>query len=295
MIRKEAVVHFVNDTTRNEGLKLNPSAIVDAFPQFLAAYEFNRKLADTGREVIIGIDYHGVGYRQWYLSNIRLLVNLREMHQGFQPFHMFCEALPMFEGVDERLGMDRATVFLKSGAELLIDFICPGQEEHMDKRSYPDFREGRPMRDERNGISPEDRSMLDTVSLMASTAAINYISAGYPPNNENAKKLDVISYQLGAVDRVSAVHRIINTQFAGENGEDILVQNLMTGKTRAAFSRDFGSSQDWINTRVKRTGGGRSAPFEYTDEENRALDAYSLVLLEASEKDGKETQSTERR
>lgn len=282
MIRKEAVTHFASEVSNH--VDLNPSLIVDSFPQFLAAYEFSRKLTETGREIMPGMDVHGIGFRQWYLSNIRLLVNFKQMVHAHQPFHMFCEALPMFEGVDERLSMERQTVILKSGAELLIDFICPGQEEHMDKRSYPDIRDGRPLRPERGLISTEDHNLLDTVSLMASTAAINYISADYKAMDVSAKKLEVISYHIRTPDRVAAVHRIITPQYAGENGEDILVQNLLSGKTRGAFSRDFGTSQDWINARPDRTNNSRHVPFEYTVEENEALDAYSRVLREAFEK-----------
>lgn len=286
MIRKEAVVNFAQELCNDRAFKENTPfdyiQVVDMFPQFLTAFEFGRKLADTGHEIVVTVNYHEVGVRKFALSNFRLLIGLEELHhQQPCPFNIVCDANPMFEGVDERLSMNPTQIHLKSGAELCIDFFTPGQIR--EGRRYMAWREARRMRNQDN-ISAEDISMMDTVSLMASTVAIDYISAGYQPTDEDTSKLAPISYQLTAPDRVSAVHRIVNTNYAGDNGENILVQNLMTGKTFGTFSRNFGSSQDWINAQHKRGAcNGMRHDFEYTPEETEALAAYSLVLKEAAE------------
>lgn len=286
MIRKEAVVHFAQDLCNNHGFRekapFDHTAVIEMFPQFLTAFEFGRKLGDTGHEVIVTVDYHGVGVRKFALSNFRLLVGLEELdRQNYCPFHIVCDGNAMFEGVDERLSINPCQIRLKSGAELFIDFFCPGQER--EGRRYMPWREARPMRNE-NNITAEDMSMMDTVSLMASTMAIDYISAGFQACDNDTSKLAPISYHLMIPDRVSAVHRIINTNYAGDNGENILVQNLMSGKTFGAFSRDFGSSQDWINAQQKRgANNGMRRDYEYTPEETEVLAAYSLVLKEAAD------------
>lgn len=287
MIRKAAVTHFAGEHFRKAVPDIDPSLLVDAFPQFLFAHEFNRLLANTGHDIIVGREVHNVGYRQWYLSNVRMMVNYRDVVHSQQRFHMFCEALPMFEGVDERLSANRSTLSLKSGGELLIDFICPGQEEHMDKRSYPDIHDGRPMRNERDGLGADDLMMLDTMSLLASTYVINYIGGDVMTGSERTKKLDTIAYNLKCSDRVEAVCRIVNSVYSGENGEDILVHNLMTGRTYGAFSLDFGTSQEWINSRPERGSSNRAGPFEYTAEETNVLEAYMKVLQEVTAKSNK--------
>jgi len=285
MIRKEAVVNFAHELTREKEFKYDYMQVVDMFPQFLAAFEFGRKLADTGHEIVYSINAHEIGIRKFALNNFRLLIGLEELHhQQPVPFHIVCDGQPLFEGVDERLSMNPVEYRLKSGANLYIDFIMPGQI--LEGRRYMVWREGRPARE--NNITAEDISMMDTVSLMASTAAIDYISVGFQSWDNDTRKLAPISYQLTAPDRVSAVHRIVNTHYAGENGENILVQNLMTGKTFGSFSRNFGSSQDWINAQQKRgSRSGMAQPYEYTSEETEALAAYSLVLREASDGDVK--------
>lgn len=286
MIRKEAVVHFAGELTNDRQFReKNPpfdyQQVIDMFPQFLTGFEFGRKLADTGHEIIFTVAHHEVGVRKFALGNFRLLVALEELHhQQPAPFHILCDANPMFEGVDERLSLGPVEIALKSGARLFIDFFVPGQIN--DGRRYMNWREGRRAHRDDN-ITSEDKSMMDTVSLMASTVAIDYISAGFQSWDNDTRKLDPISYMLTAADRVSAVHRVINTNYAGDNGENILVQNLMTGQTFGSFSRRFGSSQDWINAQVNRGEGSRAAPFDYTQEESEALAAYLLVLKEASD------------
>lgn len=286
MIRKEAVVNFAHEmnsdhTYRDTRAPFDYQQIIDMFPQFLAGFEFGRKLADTGHEVIFTVNVREVGIRKFTLGNFRLLVGLEELHhQQPAPFNIVCDAMPLFDTVDEHFGVNPLEIRLKSGAGLFIDFHLPGQAE--GPRRYLQWREARRGSDHDN-LSSEDRSMLDTVSLMASTAAIDYISAGFQSWDNDTRKLAPISYMLSAPDRVSAVHRIINTNYAGDNGENILVQNLMTGKTFGSFSNRFGSSQDWINAHATRGEGFRSAPFDYTSEETEALAAYSLVLKEAAE------------
>lgn len=287
MIRKEAVANFANELTSEHSFReKNPpfgyQEIVDMFPQFLMGFEFGRKLADTGHEIVFTVAHHEVGVRKFALGNFRLLVALEELHHNQPaPFHIVCDANPMFEGVDERLSLGPVEISLKSGSRLLIDFFVPGQLR--EGRRYMNWREGRRAHRDDN-ITAEDKSMMDTVSLMASTVAIDYISAGFQSWDNDTRKLDPISYMLTSPDRVSAVHRVVNVNYAGDNGENILVQNLMTGKTFGSFSRNFGSSQDWINAQVKRGDGSRrAAEFDYTPEESEALAAYSLVLKEAAD------------
>lgn len=285
MIRKEAVVNFAHELTGERNFReKNPpfdcQQIIEMFPQFLVGFQFGRKLADTGHEIVFTVSHHEVGIRKFALGNFRMLVALEELHHRQPaPFHIVCDANPMFEGEDERLSLGPVEISLKSGAQLFIDFFTPGQIR--EGRRYMNWREGRRSHRE-DHITAEDKSMMDAVSLMASSAAIDYISAGFQSWDEDTRNLDPISYMLASPDRVSAVHRVVNTNYAGDNGENILVQNLMTGKTFGSFSRNFGSSQDWINAQVNRGDGSRrSAEFDYTSEESEAITAYSMVLAEA--------------
>jgi hypothetical protein len=170
---------------------------------------------------------------------------------------------------------------LNDGADLYIKFDqsmvakpTPVEGEAAAKpRTDRDRRGSRSVRDE---LTEHDINVLHSVSMIASSKLIEYLSSG---GRAARKDLPEVAYRLGSTSRVIAAVKVINTQFMGEQGEDILVKHLITGKTQPAFSSDYGTNKEWM---ASLKGNGQRGPFEYNDEEKDVFDEYARVLSQAS-------------
>ncbi|MND13210.1 hypothetical protein D3C81_24400 [compost metagenome] len=152
----------------------------------------------------------------------------------------------------------------------------PKEGEEVDRRAFESARQHRAMRNLREEISQADHSLLEHLVLMASTAVIELFKEDEAERPR--KELDKYCFDLHNSNRIQAATKVINSNYAGEKGEDVLIQNLMSGRTVGEFSCRYGTAGEWHAIHTAKRQDNRNEPLKYTTEEEDAFNAIGLTL-----------------
>jgi hypothetical protein len=270
MIRPEAIRMFADHVVRENKWAINPQLVVDYFVQFYYGYLFNQNIKSiVGLAVTVRGDDFPLGVFQTYIT-------MEELNRPRGDFTLQVTAYGPNQN-EVQSTPDDLYMRLNDGAELYIKFdqsmvAKPTPVEGESEAKPRNDRDRRGTHSVRDELTEHDINVLHSVSMIASSKLIEYLSLG---GRAARKDLPEVAYRLGCTSRVIAAVKVINTQFMGEQGEDILVKNLLTGKTQPAFSSDFGTNKEWM---LSIKGDARRAEFEYNDEEKDVFDEYARVL-----------------
>lgn len=271
MIRPQAIREFAEYAIRTNQWAIDPRLVEESFVQFYYGYLFNKNIQSiVGLAATVRGDDYPLGSFSVYLT-------MEELNRPRGDFRLKVTAYGPNDSEVQDTPSD-LHMRLNDGSELYIMFDQsmvakkePAEGERPSKSRHAEQRGTRSVRDE---LTEHDISVLHSVSMIASSQLISYLSEG---GRTARKDLPEIAYRLGSTSRVIAAVKVINTQYVGEQGEDILVQPLLTKKTIPAFSSDYGTSKEWMES-IK--GDASRGEFEYTLEEKEVFDEYFKVLRE---------------
>lgn len=273
MIRQQAIRNFADHVVRTNQWKMDPSQVEDSFLQFYYGYLFNKNIQPLiGLAVTVRGDDYNLGAFSADLS-------LEELHRPRGDFRLKVTAYAPHDGEVQQTPHD-LFMRLTDGTELLIKFDQSNVAKKEPKEPAEGEDNAKPRRSEMRGtrtvedeVTDHDRGAMNTVSMIASSKLIDHIAG----DSRVRKSIPEIAYRLGCTARIHAAVKVLNTHFVGDNGEDILVKFLLSGQTTGAFSADYGTVKEWMNS---IQGKSRHSEFEYTDEEQEVFDEYFKLLRE---------------
>jgi hypothetical protein len=268
MIRPQALTEFARYAVTTNKWAIDPQLVEDSFIQFYYGYLFNKNI-----QPIVGLAATVRG-DDYPLGSFSVDLTMEELNRPRGDFRLKVTAYGPNECEVQETPCD-LHMRMNDGAELLIKFDQsmvakkePVEGEDTSKQRRADHRGTRSVRDE---LTDHDINVLHSISMITSSQIIEYLTGG-----RNARKdLPEIAFRLGATNRLHAAVKVISTQYVGEQGEDILVQPLLSKRTTPAFSSHYGTDKEW---RMSIKGDARRAEFEYTPEEKEVFDEYFKVL-----------------
>lgn len=279
-VRPQALQNFAYAIVNDNRWSINAQLVIDGYPYFLYGYLFNKYMQELGlglTVIVSGQDYP--------LGAFSADMTMQTLTKPDGQFRLKVTALApddnLVNATPDDLGMR-----LPDGGELNVYFDqtnvirpdMPAGADESPRKSEKQHRAQRALREEH--MAPHEMANIRTVSHMAANGVISYLAG---EESSPRKKLDEISYNLTIRNRIHAAVRVINANYLGENGEDVLVRNLFENRTHGGFSANYGTLKEWIS--AQPDGSHHSGSFEYTKEELEVFEEYAKLLLACSKED----------
>lgn len=267
MIRLEAISYFSQMTS----LIGHYSTYEVTFPKFYHGYLIDSKLKTVGKRITINVN----GSR-FAIGKIESKFDLNAYQRQEVTFgELMAEAVPLDD--DAIIPSSDLRLSLITGDDLLIYFPrCEPEPDEETTDSAPSLKVKNShghIRTCQNEISEGDRAILDTVALISSGEVTDLLTRCQVKLSK--KKLPELCFDMNAPHLVVAAVRVLNNNYSGDSGEDVFVQEIHSQNKRPAFSRSFGTSEEWIENRQQRPAHSEFTP---TEEEVTVLSSYNAFI-----------------
>ncbi|MNH85386.1 hypothetical protein D3C73_378270 [compost metagenome] len=277
MIRKETVSRAAPEIVRANKWAVNPELVDAAFPYFYFGYLFNKKLQEINAVTMVRAEIAPNQFAEFPLGDFKADMTLEHIHNRGCQFRLVVTAFPPSEDFVDNPPSD-LNFRLSSGEDVEVKFDrshVPDESASADEGNGARRQATRGSRQMREEINAVERARLDTCALQASTGVINFLKGDQA--KAGRKELEEYCFNLYCGVRIQAAVQVINQNYVGDKGEDILVKNLFDNRVVPGFSINHGTSAEWVKSNIN-DGSSRSGRYEYTQEEDDIIEAYVLFL-----------------